>query len=259
MGIDFDAQLARFRAAHQPQRATFADAPWSYIVGGRGPETLLFLPGAPGIAEMAFPYIAAFEQRYRVIAPSYPAEVGTLEQLLAGITALVEAETAGPFHLIGASYSGIVAQYVLQRHPDRILSLLIGDTGVPRRDRAMALRLAIAIIARLPRLGLHATLAGSLTYVLAGSTPAHRFWQRYFKGVVAMLTVPEFTNRVRVMIDMDERGRELQPAPRWHGPTLLMETADDPLFAAAERVALRARYPYAEIHTFYTKGHITAL
>jgi pimeloyl-ACP methyl ester carboxylesterase len=259
MGIDFDAQLARFRAAHQPQRATFADAPWSYIVGGQGPETLLFLPGAPGIAEMAFPYIAAFAQQHRVIAPSYPAEVGSLEQLLAGLAALLEAETDGPIHLIGASYSGIVAQYVLHRHPDRIISLLIGDTGVPRRDRALALALAIAGIARLPRLGLHATLATTLAYVLAGGTPAHRFWQRYFKGVVATLTVPEFANRVRVMIDMDRQGGELQQATRWRGPTLLMETADDPLFSAAERAALRVRYPHAEVHTFYTRGHITAL
>ncbi|NTU85211.1 MAG: alpha/beta hydrolase [Chloroflexales bacterium] len=259
MPLDLDAELSRFRAAHQPRCATFAGAPWSYIVGGEGPDTLLLLPGAPGIAEMAFLYIAAFEQRYRVIAPSYPAAVGSLDQLLAGLTDLLDAETDGPIHLIGASYSGMVAQYVLRRHPEQIISLLIGDTGVPRRDRALAMGLAIAVISRLPRLGLHATLAAALAYVLSGSTPAHRFWQRYFKGVVTMLTVPEFANRVRVMIDMDQQGHQILPATPWRGPTLLMETVDDPLFSAAERAALRERYPQAEVHTFYTKGHITAL
>lgn len=259
MALDLDAQLSSFRAAHQPRRRTFAGAGWSYFVGGCGPDTLLLLPGAPGIAEMAFAYIAAFEQDYRVIAPSYPAEVGTLDQLLAGLTCLLEAEMDGPFHLIGASYSGMVAQYLLHLHPGRVNSLLIGDTGVPRRDRALAMRGAIAAISLLPRLGLHATLALALTYVLAGHTSAHRFWQRYLKGVVAGLTVPEFTNRVRVMIDMDRHGPTLHPPVLWHGPTLLMETAEDPLFSAAERAALRTRYPHAEVHTFYTKGHITAL
>ena len=259
MVLALDAELARFRAAYQPQCATFAGVTWRYIVGGHGPTTLLLLPGAPGIAEMAFPYLAAFAQHQRVIAPSYPAEIGSLEELLAGLTALLATETTGPIQLIGASYSGIVAQYLLHRHPERIASLLIGDTGVPRRARARALQLALAVIVRLPRLGLHATLAVVLAYVLAGGTPAHHFWQRYFKGVVALLTVPEFANRVRVMLDMDRQGHELHQVSPWHGPTLLMETADDPLFSAVERAALRLRFPHAEVHTFYTQGHITAL
>ncbi|NTV63442.1 MAG: hypothetical protein HGA65_07880, partial [Oscillochloris sp.] len=89
---DLDVQLAIFRSTHRPIRATLGGTEWSYIVGGSGKATLLLLPGAPGIAEMAFPYIAAFERRYRVIAPSYPATVGSLTQLLAGIAELVATE-----------------------------------------------------------------------------------------------------------------------------------------------------------------------
>ncbi|MEI7768626.1 MAG: alpha/beta hydrolase [Chloroflexales bacterium] len=256
---DLDSQLSAFRSTHRLIRSSFAGVTWSYVVGGSGPDTLLLLPGAPGIAEMAFPYIVAFERCHRVIAPSYPADVGSLEQLLAGLDGLLEAESAGPIHLIGASYSGLVAQHLVSRYADRVASLLIGDTGVARRDRAIALGAAIALIARMPRLGLHAMLATVLRYVLKGDTPAHRFWQGYFKGVVAALTVPEFVNRVRVMIDMDRQSFQCLPASRWSGPTLLLETANDPLFSAAERADLRSRYPQAEIHTFYSQGHITAL
>ncbi|MEI7645864.1 MAG: alpha/beta hydrolase [Chloroflexales bacterium] len=259
MLLDLDSQLSAFRSTHRLIRTSFADATWSYVVGGRGPNTLLLLPGAPGIAEMAFPYIVAFERHHRVIAPSYPANVGSLEQLLAGLDGLLAAETTGPIHLIGASYSGLVAQYLVGRDPGQVSSLLIGDTGVARRDRAFVLGVAIAAIARVPRLGFHAMLATVLRYVLKGNTPAHCFWQRYFKGVVAALTVPEFVNRVRVMIEMDRHGHRIPLAARWDGPTLLLETANDPLFSAAERTALRARYPQAEIHTFYSQGHITAL
>ncbi|NNJ10311.1 alpha/beta hydrolase [Chloroflexales bacterium ZM16-3] len=260
MSSNLDTQLATFRATHRTVRSRFAGIEWSYIVGGSGPDTLLLLPGAPGIAEMAFPYIAAFERHCRVIAPSYPANVGSLVQLLDGLDGLLAAEAAdGPIHLIGASYSGMVAQYLICRHADRVASLLIGDTGVPRPDRALALQIAITAIAQMPRLGLHATLAAVLAYVLKGDTTSHSFWQRYFKGVVAMLTVPEFVNRVRVMIDMDRQGHLIRPPVCWGGPTLLLETAADPLFSSAERAGLRARFPQAETHTFHSRGHITAL
>ncbi len=259
MALDLAAQLAAFRAAHRPLQRRFAGVTWSYIAGGGGPSTLLLLPGAPGIAEMAFPYIDAFERRHRVIAPSYPAAIDSLDQLLAGLEELIAAEAEAPIHLIGASFSGLVAQYLLGRHPERLRSLQIGDTGVPRAERARALRLARAAIGALPRLGVQAVLAAALSYVLYGSTPAHRFWQRYFKGVVAALTVGEFANRLQVMIDMDRCGALLDGAITWRGPTLLIETADDPLFAAHERAELRRRYAHAELHTFYNRGHITAL
>lgn len=259
MTSNFESQLARFRTTHPPRHADFADATWRYIVSGSGADTLLLLPGAPGIAEMAFAYITNFEQHYRVIAPSYPAQVGSLAQLLAGLAELLEAETNGPIHLIGASYSGLVAQYLLHHHHPRIKSLLIGDTGVPRTERARALQLALAPIARLPRLGLHVALFALLATILKGGTPAHRFWQRYFKGIVANFTISEFVNRIQVLIDMDRQGHTIQPFVPWRGPTLLMETADDPLFAANERAALRERYAHAQIHISYNQSHITVL
>ncbi|WP_129627793.1 alpha/beta fold hydrolase [Candidatus Oscillochloris fontis] len=255
---DLEVQLAIFRSQHHPLSAHLGGTTWSYIVAGHGPKTLLLLPGAPGIAEMAFAYVTAFAPHYRVVAPSYPAEVASLEQLLAGLDDLIAREISGPIHLIGASYSGMVAQYLVQRHADRIASLQIGDTGVPRPERARAMELAINLITRSSQPAFSTFLSTVLRVVLKGQSPAHRFWQRYFKGIVANLSVTEFANRVRVMIDMDRQGEQLR-TPSWQGPTLLLETAADPLFSPAERAALRQRYPHAETHTFHSRGHITAL
>jgi pimeloyl-ACP methyl ester carboxylesterase len=257
MASTLEAQLHAFRAAHRSRRAVFAGARWSYFVAGAGPETVLLLPGAPGIAEMAFPYILALEAEHRVIAPSYPGEVGEAGRLLAGLEALLAAEGAGPVHLVGASYSGLVAQCLLAQSPAVAGTLLIGDTGVatPGRGRALA-RLSDAL-ARLPPAALHGALYGALAYVLAGPTPAHRFWRRYFRGVVAALTGAAAANRARVMAEIDLGGPwGGQP---WRGPTLLMETVHDPLFSPRERAALRGRFPHAEHHTFHSRGHITAL
>lgn len=259
MAHNLDAKLEAFRRTHKPVRTIVGGARWSYIVSGSGPHTLLFLPGAPGIAEMAFPYILVLERHYRVVAPSYPATVGSLEQLLGGLEAILDAESGAPVHLIGASYSGLVAQCLLQRAPGRFRTLLIGDTGVSRPERATALEALAAALSRLPPAALRAVVSAILRNVLWGDTPAHRFWQGYFRGIVLELTGRELANRVRVMVEMDRHG----PAPHapwhWHGPTLLMETVHDPLFSPAERAALRARFPHAERHAFHSRGHITAL
>jgi aminoacrylate hydrolase len=256
-GLDRD--LRRFRSSHQVVRRELAGQGWSYFACGRGAATLLLLPGAPGIAEMAFPYLLAFEPRYRVLAPSYPPGLGQLDQILSGLIGLLRAEANGPVHLIGASYSGLIAQYLLAACPAHVASLLIGDTGVPQIARAYRHRALRAAIGRLPRLGLHALLFTTLAGVLRGTSERHRFWQRYMRAVVATTTRAEIANRLGVMIEMDQRGHELGPLGGWRGPTLLIETADDPLFAPAERAALRARFAHAERHTFYNQGHTTAL
>ena len=224
-----DQSLRRFRTTHQVVRRQLVGASWSYFDCGHGAATLLLLPGAPGLAEMAFPYLLAFKPRYRMLAPSYPPSVGRLDQLLDGLIALLQAETDQPVHLIG-------------------------DTGVPQLARAYRHHLLLAAIERLPRLGLHAVLLA-----LRGTTAHHRFWQRYLRAVVATITLPEIANRLGIMIEMDQRGQRLGTGSGWRGPTLLIETADDPLFAPAERAALRKRFPQAELHRFYNQGHTTAL
>ena len=74
-----DQSLRRFRTTHQVVRRQLVGASWSYFDCGHGAATLLLLPGAPGLAEMAFPYLLAFEPRYRMLAPSYPPSVGRLD------------------------------------------------------------------------------------------------------------------------------------------------------------------------------------
>lgn len=254
-----DAQLTAFRATHQPSRAIFADTLWSYYVVGQGRDTLLLLPGAPGVAEMAFAYIEALSASYRVIAPSYPASIGSLDHMLAGLEQLINTEISGAFHLIGASYSGLVAQYLLARMPGKVQSLLIGDTGVPRPERGQAMSIAGKALISLQPVLLHAAIFATLKAVLWGNSPAHRFWQRYFKGIVANMTGTELSNRVQVWVDMDCRNPADLERQTWQGPTLLMETIHDPLFSPRERAALLARFAQAEVHTFHSRGHITAL
>ena len=89
-------ELVRFRATHPLKHTGLQGVEWEYIAAGRGSEALLILPGLLGIGEMSFQHIRAFEDDYRVIAPSYPFEITTMEQMTDGIVAtILEAEGIG--------------------------------------------------------------------------------------------------------------------------------------------------------------------
>ncbi|NJN15722.1 MAG: alpha/beta hydrolase [Oscillochloris sp.] len=259
IGGDLAAQLEQFRASHRLQQLRLAGATWNYLIGGSGSETLVLLPGGPGIADMAFPYILALEQHFRVVAPGYPAEIGSLDRLLAGLDGFIRAHRIERFHLIGASYSGMVVQYLLKSQGSRVRSLLIGDTGVARRERAFVLEMIAACLARTPRLGIQALLTTALFSLLDGNTPEQQFWRNYLRNAIIVATPAELVNRMQVMIDMDRNWSIGTETPLWRGPTLLLESSNDRLFSSREREILRARLPQAEIHTFVGQRHTTAL
>lgn len=255
-----DQILREFRTAHRPISRLLAGVEWRYVRAGTGDSTLLMLPGAPGLFEMAFPYVLAFERHWRVIAPSYPARITRREQLIAGLAALLEAEGCERIHLVGGSYSGLVAQYLVGRHPERIATLLLGDTGLPNARRGRAIRAAMVLVRRMPAFALHALLRLALLPVIRGDSPEHDFWRRYLNAVISATPPAEFANRVRTWVDMDLGEHTVfKHLPVWRGPTLLVQTAEDPLFSPAERAALRARYPQAHYHSFHVPGHTTAL
>lgn len=255
-----DQTLREFRTTHQPISRRLAGVDWRYIRAGAGDATLLMLPGAPGLAEMAFLYVLAFERHWRVLAPSYPAAITSRDQLIAGLAELLEAEGCDRVHLVGGSYSGLVAQYLVGQHPERITTLLLGDTGLPNARRGRALRAAMALVRRLPAFGLHTLLRLALLPVIQGDSPEHDFWRRYLNAVISATPPAEFANRVRTWVDMDLGEQAVfRRLPVWRGPTLLVQTAEDPLFPPAERAALRARYPQARYHSFHVPGHTTAL
>src|SRR2546430_17005813 len=66
------ARLKEFRLTHPYKQLLIGDTKWEYISCGQGEQTLLLLPGALSVGESTFPLIAAFENEFRIIAPSYP-------------------------------------------------------------------------------------------------------------------------------------------------------------------------------------------
>jgi pimeloyl-ACP methyl ester carboxylesterase len=51
------------------------------------------------------------------------------------------------------------------------------------------------------------------------------------------------------------RFAQLYPGCRLKGRTLILESDNDSIIPASERVALKALYPQAQVHTFIGAGH----
>src|SRR3954465_10846933 len=118
--LDWQADLDRFRATRSTKRRVIDGHDWEYIRSSGGAPDVLILPGGLAVAETAFRYIQRFEPRYRVLAPTSPDTITTMAQLVDGLTKLMRAEQIARIHVIGGSYSGLVAQCLVRHAPELV-------------------------------------------------------------------------------------------------------------------------------------------
>jgi pimeloyl-ACP methyl ester carboxylesterase len=99
----YQKQLEQFQKTHRLGVIYSKGIEWTYLVGGAGDETILALHGGGGPAESLFRYIMAFEESFRVVAPTIPAGVSTVADALQGIRAVLEAAFIRCAHVFGVS------------------------------------------------------------------------------------------------------------------------------------------------------------
>jgi pimeloyl-ACP methyl ester carboxylesterase len=257
---DWQADLDLFRAVSATQQRVIDGPEWAYIQRGSGDQAVLILPGGLAVAETAFRYIQRLEARYRVLAPTYPETIMTMAQLVEGLAKLLQAEQIPRIHVVGGSYSGLVAQCFVRHAPAVVEKLVLSDTGVPRRSRAYQLALYQPLLTHLP-LGAVRGLSSCAVALFLCKLPAHRaFWRHYFRQRIATMTRAAFVSHLAIWQDFD---RSYQFAAHdlasWHGRMLIIEAERDGLFRRAERMALRELYPAAQVHTFESRSHGASL
>jgi pimeloyl-ACP methyl ester carboxylesterase len=249
-------ELSQFRATHTYRRHNVTGIDWEYLVGGQDTETLLLLPGVPGLGELAFQHISRFEQTYRVIAPNYPAGATTVTQMIDGLLELLKAENIDAVHVVGGSYSGMIAQCLVRRHPDKINKLILDHTGPPSRKRIIPYKLSYKLLALLPIAWIRMLL--KLINRLFPMEPVTQktFWRPYFDKVIATLTKKDYLNRIQVCLDFDQNySFTRDDLCCWPGAMLIIESDNDTFVSLQEREALKALYPQAQIYTFHSTGH----
>jgi pimeloyl-ACP methyl ester carboxylesterase len=210
------------------------------------------------VGEAGFTRIPAFEDSFRVIAPSY-ASVSTAAELLDGLAGVLDAEGVRVAHVIGPSYGGLVAQCFVRRHPGRVKTLILANTLVPPRSLLWPSKIFLTLLPFVPvgwlRTVRERTLARSFSGVPSVPQEDQAFWRDYQHGLVSRLSKAELRDMYRLGIDLMQSFRfEPSDLAFWPGRVLILESDED-LVTPEQRAELRRCYPQARVHTFHGAGH----
>jgi pimeloyl-ACP methyl ester carboxylesterase len=241
---DLPGQLARFRAAHSVRRLDVGGVTWSYLVGGSGSRTVLYLPGGIGRAEAAFPYLIALEGDHQVVAVDYP-QLSSVDALVNGLLAILDVEGIQRADVWGTSFGGMAAQVLARRVPERVSSLVLSNTAVPdpgrarRADRQAAVAaLPVPVIRWLLRLSVNRLLRP-----LPRTQPG--FWVSYLRPSLSAGGKGRMVSLSRMAADFYRLTFHPNDLAGWHGRVLLLSATDDELYRSMRRPLLRL-YPGAE-------------
>lgn len=258
-------RLKEFRRTHPLKRVASGGTHWEYIACGRGDQVLLLLPGALAIAESTFPMITAFQDEYRIIAPSY-ALAQTMTGLCEGIANILAAEEVNQTHVIGGSYGGLVAQSFVRLFPQKTCSLILSHTFLITPKLELPLTIAGRLLPALPQ-GLFVPLLKLRLNKLLLSTlrrrkhPEYEFWKAYLNEAVAAGRFREVAvHQQKCLLDIARQPQfTADDLKAWPGKILIIDSDDDPAIPAKDRALLRKTYPQAEVKTFSDAGHASSI
>ena len=250
-------ELRKFRATHPTRHTTVNGVDWEYIVGGEG-EAFLILPGGAMVGEAGFTRIPAFEDRYKVIAPSY-ASVSSAAELLDGLAGVLDAEGVRSAHVLGPSYGGLVAQGFVRRHPERVKSLILANTLVPPRGMMRLSKVFLTLLRPLPVGWLRALRERGLSRAFEGvpGVPSEdqAFWRDYQHGLIWRMSKAELLDLYRLGIDLIKSFRFApDDLASWPGQVFILESDED-FLTPEQRAELRRCYPGAGVYTIHGAGH----
>ncbi|HET9109823.1 MAG TPA: alpha/beta hydrolase [Ktedonobacterales bacterium] len=257
-------RLRHFRATHAPQTLMVKGQPWRYLTGGQGPRLALLLHGSESDAESLFGAMNLLERGYRVIAPTYPAEVESVEAACDGLAALIESAGA-PALVIGYSMGGYLAQSLAARRPELVARLALCNTGGPARSALRMVRAQYAAFSAVPGPLLPVALRAGVALPLWREAPdvcgANLiFWRVYLAEMTARLSKRAVLAHGRITADF-LRGSLRPPAALAADPgrVLILNATADHTIEADERDLLRLLYPAAASRSLQARGHLSFL
>ena len=255
------SNLAAFRKTFSRKQIRHDGEIWEYFADGGG-ECILFLHGGMATGEMYFEYLSALRDSYFVIAPCLPAGVHTVEGVITGIEAILNAENFAACHLFGHSQGGGVAIVFADRLPQRVRTLMISSSLLPSAAHADAVRKQRRIASLVPDFLLLAAFRFALRRAFSKSgTTLNPEQQKVLLNELTPLPQSAKLRRYagsQAKLQLDYHLQELNANPPLH-PTLLLETGRDGFVSQAEAAALRARYPNAQVCRFENAGHLDVI
>ncbi len=232
---------------------------WTYRAAGNGVEGRFVLHGALGGSEALAPLLQHLAAEYRLLFVEYPVVAG-LEQLLAGLCAVLKREGIDRTALLGGSFGGLVAQAFVLRFKERISRVVLSATGPPDPRRARTNQWFLRVVRWVPMAVLRSLLRLGIKKLLKRVPRDRELWLRFYSEAIDGLTRERFETLYRVSIDFDRGYSDRFAAlESWPGEMLLIEGSEDRVASKKSRDALKAVYPRARLETLEGAGHGMAL
>ncbi len=254
-------ELRHFRLVHPARHLQVDGFDWEYLCCGKGSETLVILPGGLRSGEAAFRIILALENEFQVIAPTYP-PAPVVAQWAAGVRAILDAVQVEQAHIFGSSAGGMLAQVFVRKYPQRVKSLILGDTSLPDRERGARYARRKWIFSLIPiwyvrRMGKR----GLPRLVSALPEDRRAFWLAYLSELLDRIYTRAWLtagNQVGIdyMLNYTFHPDDLR---EWPGKVLIIDSDDDTVIGLEQLKLLKAMYSQAQVYTFHNAGHVPAI
>ncbi len=247
--------LLDFRARHPVRSVQVDGQAWDYVILGEGTESVLFLHGMTGAYDIWWQQMEALAPSYRVISVTYP-PVDSLAGMSRGIWAVLDAEDVEPVHVVGSSLGGYLTQYLLSTRPERIRSVVLGNTFPPndvyRAKNETQIRLLPWLPAWLIMLAFRKNIETSI-YPASGYSELVRAY--LLEQTYGRMSKAQVVARAHAVLD----DFEPSDAVALDIPILIIEADNDPLVPPILRNLLRETYPSARVVTLPQVGHFPYL
>lgn len=226
---------------------------------GRG-TPLLFVHGFPLNRTAWAPQVAAFQSRFRVIAPDLRGMGGSqatagpvaMDRYAEDLHELLRFLEAGPAVLVGHSMGGYVALALAKAFPEALRGLVLVATkaGADAPAAASARRLAAA---KIRTEGAAAVVRDMASRMLSGHPDPARA-----AAVQGFMSPAQPEGLIGALLGMAERA----DAGAWLGqitvPTLVIAGAEDAIIPPGESEALAQAIPHAQLRLIVRAGHLVA-
>lgn len=246
-------RLLRFRKNHPPRSLHLDDHEWQWIVAGRGSRQVVLLHGMAGALDFWWLAIEALQDRFRLLAMTYPPVVG-LEAHARGILALMDEAAMDRAAVVGTSMGGYLAQYLVGTRPERFCAAVLGNTFPPNELFRKKNRWLLPLLPLLPE--------GLIMAQMRRHTERMIYPAAGHSELVRAMLFEQYCGRMRKAHVIARSRTVLEPFVLHADPALpvcIIESDNDPLVPPVLRKQLQEAWPQAEVHMLPAAGHFAYL
>ncbi|MHA2427952.1 MAG: alpha/beta hydrolase, partial [Candidatus Hermodarchaeia archaeon] len=223
------AALKAFRATCLPNILEVDGVGWEYLNMGEG-KAILFLHGMGGAYDIWFQQFEALKGEYQLIAATYPG-IGSLAQMETGLLAVLDEVGVSQFNILGTSLGGYIAQYLVARHPERIIKAIFANTFPPNNLIIKQYGALGRVLPVLPGWLIKWVMRGRYKSSIYPASGYDELTLAYLNETLERFTKAEIIGRYRCVVEA------FDPPDLSRGkiPVMIVEASNDPLLAVELR------------------------